>query len=149
MWWVTNKSISLTFHVCTFSFNANAALSPTTKFVRNCGFVHWRINYLEKLAILTKSSSASSWQRQIRYACHHGPSHVILLNLLQKIPQPFLQQLTLRRYFLQFLWIFSFWSGRTSLISIQTCLMNRKFLTAVMNGKFRWNRILKAFWVSK
>ena len=48
-----------TFNAFTVAFSANAASSPTTKFVRNRGFAHWRFTFL------IKSPSVSSWRTYI------------------------------------------------------------------------------------
>lgn len=40
--------------VFTFSFNANAASSPTRKLVRNHWFAHWRINHSKMFTLLIK-----------------------------------------------------------------------------------------------
>ena len=59
-----------------------------------------QINQSEKLAPLIKQPLVSSWRRQNRYGFHYNPVHVILLNMLPKLPKPFLRQFKLKQYFL-------------------------------------------------
>ena len=93
--WVTNRSVFPNNpYIFSFPFSANAALWPTTKFVINRGFAHWRINHSEKFPLLIKLPSVSSWRRQIWYGCQLSSSYVILINVLPEIPRPFIRQHT-------------------------------------------------------
>ena len=82
--------------LCEFTspFIQNAASSPITTFARKRGFRCWFENYSQKFLLRRSSPSFDSWKILIRYGCHLKSSLVILLNVADGRPRPFLLALT-------------------------------------------------------